>query len=67
MAQEMNTGLWYGDFYSPNDSYPMDAETSQRRRIYYMKDNWNGLLRVEMSKAMIENLLDPKPFGVPKL
>ena len=22
MAQEMNTGVWYGDFYSPNDGYP---------------------------------------------
>jgi len=67
MAQEMNTGLWYGDFYSPNDGYPMAAEYNQRRRMYYMKDNWNCILRVEMSKAMIYNLLNPKPFWVPKL
>ena len=67
MAQEMNTGVWYGDFYSPNDGYPMAAETSQRRRMYYMRDNWNSVLRVEMSRAMILNLLDPQPFGVPKL
>ena len=67
MAQEMNTGVWYGDFYSPNDGYPMAAEASQRRRMYYMRDNWNSVLRVEMSRAMILNLLDPKPFGVPKL
>ena len=67
MAQEMNTGVWYGDFYSPNDGYPMAVETNSRRRMYYMKDNWNQVLRVEVSKAILDNLLDPKLFGAPKL
>ncbi len=22
MSQQMNTGLWYGDYYSPNDNFP---------------------------------------------
>ena len=53
MAQDMNTALWYGDFYSPNDGYPLAAETDQRRRMYYMRDNWNSVLRVEMSKSLL--------------
>ena len=53
MAQDMNTALWYGDFYSPNDGYPLAAETDQRRRMYYMRDNWNSVLRVEMSKSLV--------------
>jgi hypothetical protein len=67
MGQEMNTGVWYGDFYSPNDGYPMAAETNSRRRMYYMKDNWSQVLRVEISKDVLNNMLNPKPFGEAKL
>jgi hypothetical protein len=56
----MNVGLWYGDFHSPNDGYPLETSRDQRRRIYYIKDDWNKLVRVEMSKSIIDGFLNPK-------
>ncbi len=60
MSQEVNVGLWYGDFHSPNDGYPLLVEKAYRRRIYYIRDDWNKLVRVEMSKAMVDGFLNPK-------
>ena len=62
MSQEINTGLWYGDFYSPNDNYTSGVEKKQRRRFYYAGENWNGILRVEMSKSLIQDLLNPLAY-----
>lgn len=59
MSQQMNTGLWYGDYHSPNDNFPYVTEPNQRRRMSYVGDDWNSIVRVEMSKSIIETLLNP--------
>lgn len=59
LSKHINVGLWYGDFHSPNDGFPLRMESSQRRRIWSNGD-FTKVFRVEVSKSLIEDSMFSK-------
>ena len=71
LSKHISVGLWYGDFNSPNDGFPLRMESSQRRRMWYVGE-WSKVLRVEVSKSLIEDSIFSKQIidtvrNLPKL
>ena len=63
-SQHITLGLWYGDFLSPNDGYPLGMESTQRRRMWYL-GQWQKVLRVETSKDIINDLISNRCITEP--
>jgi hypothetical protein len=45
-------GLWYGDFYSQNESYPFMIDRHQRRRMWMNKET-GKVFRLEIAKTIV--------------
>ena len=54
LSQDIDVGLFYGDFYSTQDNYPFGVvDRTQRERIFIHRKS-NKIVRYEISKALLD-------------